>query len=385
MKIFQLIEDLLRQNADDFAKLVLLFVILPLALSIFIGFTFTPDSETAAPKITIEFQDEDQTEISKTFIDALKQLGWFQDDSSPSFVLNFPKGFGDGLIGEAEDVKPTLLIQGGGSSGEQLITMAVEDIAREFRIQHSVGKSLEKKGLPPEKILSIHKNLLKIAEDSQELLVPEVMDSTGDSLKTLIREKTAAGYIGYILILFALSAPSSSIMMKKTGLDKRIGSTPSKASQHLLANIVTDSLVAVVIFLLYLGIHRLAFQNFSGNFFLHLLIVVCYAFFITAVGNLLNVLIPNPEYLNIFFSLFILIQSITAPFGAAELLEEQGGMMNFISKLRVDQHLLVLMDRNRQGIFSSADSRSLIYLVLGGIVITALSLFFADRKKEVLQ
>lgn len=384
MKAFRLALDSLRMDFNNLFMLFFVFLIFPLLASYFIIYANSIGAGDVQPKLKLEIQDEDQSELSKLYAGMFQASGIIEEDKKSDYILKLPKGFGESILSADPKAAPLLNDDAGSRTGKTIITILHDSFCSTIRRQHELNEAIVKSGLRDEEAMELLLQASGIAEKSEKMVQTEVLDTTGRSLSETTRDNISMGYIGFIVLMLSLGIPSGDIEARKNGIDRRIYSTPTRRGTAVIASFIEFGGIAALVMCAYILIHRLG-GAFKGSFPIHVLIAICFFLLFTAAVSLLNSIIPKPELSSVILTLLLMIQSFSVSIGGVSGSHEISGFAAFMNQYRPDQAMIRMMNRNVNGEFSSADLLTLGAIVLSAIALVSFAAFLQNNKKEMLK
>lgn len=236
MKAFRLALDSLRMDFNNLFMLFFVFLIFPLLASYFIIYANSIGAGDVQPKLKLEIQDEDQSELSKLYAGMFQASGIIEEDKKSDYILKLPKGFGESILSADPKAAPLLNDDAGSRTGKTIITILHDSFCSTIRRQHELNEAIVKSGLRDEEAMELLLQASGIAEKSEKMVQTEVLDTTGRSLSETTRDNISMGYIGFIVLMLSLGIPSGDIEARKNGIDRRIYSTPTRRGTAVIAS-----------------------------------------------------------------------------------------------------------------------------------------------------
>lgn len=383
MKVLRLTLDSLRIDLGSFAVLFFGFLIFPLFMSQFLIYANSVEASDVQPKLKIEFQDEDQSEISKLYIKMFQSSGIIEEDKKSDYVLTLPQGFSDSILSADPEAAPELNDDAGSGTGKSILKILHDSFSSSIRRQFELNDAVSRSGIGEEESQKLLIQAAGLEAKVGQMIQTEILDTTGRDRKQTVRDNIAMGYLGFIILMFSVNIPGSDTKARKTGLDRRVHSTPTRRGTITIANYIEYSSVATLIMLAYIVIQRFG-GSFNGSVPLHLLIAVCFSLIFSAGAMLLTTIVPKPEYSSLILTLLLMIQSFGVSFGGVSGSQELSGLAGLMNKYRPDKAMLQMMERNATGTLNRTDFITLGALVLGAIILISISAFLQNKKKEII-
>lgn len=382
MKVLRLLIFTFKLQINNLLKIMLLFLCLPLMLTIFMVFVSTGvESEEEKISLKVYVEDQEKSEASEAFVKALEQVEIIQlEEKRGDYNLIIPEGF-SGLL-EGKKGEPIQMQNLNGSrTGEKILLQIMDNLGKGWQTQTLLAESLQTADLSAEKVAEVNSSLQGIQVDMQDFLKYKEVDMKVDN-KTFVINALALAYLGYIFLMYAMQVPASDVQMKKTGLGKRIYSSPTKPVDSFLSDYALYVILGSVIAFSYVVIIRLIYSVFSGNLLLYLLLIVIFMAAFIAIVSLINNIIPNPQITTFIVSLFMIIQVMAASFLPSTRGNTPGPIFGFLNKIRIDRQMVYEFNLVNEGQFTTERLLPLGLVVLGTFIIVALTAFVVDRRKE---
>lgn len=387
MKAIRLAIINLRMNLSNFLMISLLYLLLPLMISLFMSFTFSSISkEQNQAELKLQVIDEDNSNLSKTFIKALAGSPFIAlvDLDNGDYEITFPKGFEDTQSNLDQDsLYPSLRNIDGGSSGEALLTDYINQLGSSMQSSLLTSRAILEANLSETDQALLETNLGTTTANLSGLFIQEHISSSSQDLAQAVTEQYATGFLSYILIMFAMAIPTSTKQAQKSGLYGRIHTSPSTKAELMLADFYSSWQLSFLILVLYIVVHRLVSGAFSGNLLIYILMMLVYSAFAIAIASLLNALVPNTNVMTVVFTLIMIVQVMSVSVGGMLTMGEESPVSRLLDRLRIDQLWIQSLERNREGLYGMHDIWVLLALAFATILCLWLATVRESHRKEV--
>lgn len=388
MKAIRLALSSLRIDLSNFLMIAALYLFLPLAISLFMSFTFTTIiKEESQPVLKLAFVDEDNTPVSAAYQEALaaNPLINFTPEAEADFALLLPRGFGQIIGGQSTDPSfyPSFQNLGGGSSSESILLSYIDDLGRAFQRSAQVELAIGEAALGLDEQQTVEADLAAAMQQMQGLIRPATIESEGRDLAQALNDQYATGFISYIIIMFAMAVPLSIKTAQKKGIYGRIHSTPSTKADIMLSDFYSYWWLASLILILYLLIHRVITGAFAGSLLLYMPLLIVYAAVAISAAILLSAFVKNQNIIYILITLLMILQVMSVSVAGMLTLGEESAVARILEMIRIDQGLIKQLDAVRTAEFGVVEWLHLGLMAIAVIVMLSLAVLREKKRKEV--
>ncbi len=390
IKSLRIAIDTFRLNFDNLLMVSLIYLVLPLGLSFFMIFSVAGSiSQEASPKLLVTIKNEDPSEISQAYVQALEATGVITPSEDGNYTVTLPAGFGDALVtgqwtsADSENSKHLSLENvDGGQTGETILEEILTEVAKAFHRNAAIVENMAQEGLSAAEQASILSQIATSEASLTNLIHSETIQNDSQDLRTAMNESYAFGYLSYIIAIFAMTIPSSLRDMQKKGTAARIASTPTAKSHIVVSDFISTWWLALVMLVVYLIVHRLVTGVFLGNLGIYILIMAVFSAVAISAIVLINSLIPNTTVTTILVTILMIIQVISATI--TPLISGPSGniLSQVIDAIRVDKSMQTMFTNNRLGVFGQSDLIQLLILVAISIAFLLLTTLRENARKE---
>lgn len=388
MKAIRLALSSLRIDLSNFLMLAALYLFLPLAISLFMSFTFTAIiKEESQPELKLELIDEDNTPVSAAYQEALEAnpLISLTAEAEADFTLLLPRGFSQVIGGQSTDSSfyPSFQNLGGGSSSEAILLTYIDEVGRAFQRAAQVEAAIDDADLDLEAEQALEVAVAEAMLAMQQFIRPETIETEGPDLAQALNDQYATGFVSYIIIMFAMAVPVSMKNAQKKGIYGRIHSTPSTKADILLSDFYSYSFLASLILILYVLIHRTITGAFVGSLFIYIPLLIVSASVAIAAAILLSALVKNQTIIYIVITLLMILQVMSVSVSGMLTLGEESTVARILEMTRIDQALIKQLDAVRTAEFGAVEWLQLGFMAIAVVVMLSLAVLRENKRKEV--
>lgn len=388
MKAIRLALSSLRIDLSNFLMLAALYLFLPLAISLFMSFTFTAIiKEESQPELKLELIDEDNTPVSAAYQEALEAnpLISLTAKAEADFTLFLPRGFSQVIGGQSTDSSfyPSFQNLGGGSSSEGILLTYIDEVGRAFQRAAQVEAAIDDADLDLDAEQALEVAVAEAMLAMQQFIRPETIETEGPDLAQALNDQYAMGYLSYIIIMFAMAVPVSMKNAQKKGIYGRIHSTPSTKADILLSDFYSYSFLASLILILYVLIHRAITGAFAGSLFIYIPLLIVAASVAIAAAILLSALVKNQTIIYIVITLLMILQVMSVSVSGMLTLGEESTVARILEMTRIDQALIKQLESVHRGQFAASDWLQLGFMAIAVVVMLSLAVLRENKRKEV--
>ncbi len=250
------------------------FIATPLLLILFLTFIGSDGfTETLSiPEIKMEIMDQDETELSRQFIQLFEGEPFQITEENPMYQITIPEGYEAGILrSEPVTIKVEEL-----ENNPAIVQQVMEATIEQYNQILSTTMLAQGTNVDMEQLLAIYQG----QSFEKEFVTPEN--------KLSLFEENAILFSGFTVIMVVLQIAGSSYGMEGTGIEKRMHSIPLTKAQLFHYSIIQNFTVSFGILALTILVYSFFGEHFRVNFLYFIHVIGILSVLTVALGQLVG-------------------------------------------------------------------------------------------------